>query len=218
MGTPNDKYEQEADRVADRAKQLSVPQPSIAEGDPSKSAHSETVQPAPPPCPEEHETTEDEERSVEAVNCYPMCRDYDAGLIQTKQITPLFQRHDEQEEVSLQAKAAPEVTPVARAGIQPSQITGSKIGSQQRQGDPLSPSFCEEMERYFCQDFSNVRVHTNAASASLSRSLQARAFTHGSDIFFNSGQYNPSSSQGKRLIAHELTHVVQQSLSPGADK
>jgi len=187
IGTSNDKYEQEADRVANRLIQHSEPQLSTSEGDPARSnnqpANSETAQPAPPSCPEEHETMEDEE----------------------------------QEEVSLQAKAAPEVTPVSRTNIQPNQITGLKTGSQQGQGDPLPPSFCEEMEHYFCQDFSSVRVHTNAASASLSRSLQARAFTQGSDIFFNSGQYNPLSSQGKHLIAHELTHVVQQSLSQGAD-
>ena len=59
-------------------------------------------------------------------------------------------------------------------------------------------------------DFSSVRIHTGQESDSLNRSLSARAFTTGSDIFFRSGEYNPGSTQGQQLLAHELTHVVQQ--------
>lgn len=59
-------------------------------------------------------------------------------------------------------------------------------------------------------DFSGVRVHTDASANTLNRSLNARAFTLGSDIFFSHGAYNPRSSGGKQLLAHELTHVVQQ--------
>ena len=59
-------------------------------------------------------------------------------------------------------------------------------------------------------DFSDVKVHTDSQSDSLNRSLSARAFTLGSDIFFSQGAYNPRTSGGKHLLAHELTHVVQQ--------
>lgn len=59
-------------------------------------------------------------------------------------------------------------------------------------------------------DFSGVRVHTDANANTLNRSLNARAFTLGSDIYFSNGAYNPRSSSGKQLLAHELTHVVQQ--------
>ena len=63
------------------------------------------------------------------------------------------------------------------------------------------------------RDFSGVRVHANAHADGLNRSLQARAFTVGQDIYFRHGEYSPGSSTGRELLAHELTHVVQQ--SPG---
>ena len=59
-------------------------------------------------------------------------------------------------------------------------------------------------------DFSGVRVHTDTQSDQLNRSIQAKAFTTGQDVFFRSGEYNPGSKGGQELIAHELTHVVQQ--------
>ena len=65
-------------------------------------------------------------------------------------------------------------------------------------------------ENGFGQDFSGVRVHTDQTSDALNRSLSAKAFTVGSDIFFRSGEYNPEGQAGKELLAHELTHVVQQ--------
>ncbi len=62
-------------------------------------------------------------------------------------------------------------------------------------------------------DFSSVNLHTSSEAAEMNEQLGARAFTHGHDIYFGSGEYNPDSAQGKRLLAHELTHVVQQSAS-----
>nr|MCM0593799.1 DUF4157 domain-containing protein [Gloeotrichia echinulata DEX184] len=62
----------------------------------------------------------------------------------------------------------------------------------------------------FGADFSGVKVHTDGQSDQLNRSIQARAFTTGQDVFFRQGEYNPGSRGGQELIAHELTHVVQQ--------
>ncbi len=67
-----------------------------------------------------------------------------------------------------------------------------------------------EMSNSFGVDFSHVNVHTNNEAVGMNRELGAQAFTHGSDIYFNSGKYNPETSTGKHLLAHELTHVVQQ--------
>lgn len=67
------------------------------------------------------------------------------------------------------------------------------------------------MENAFSADFSRVRVHTDSKASEMSRGINAKAFTNGSDIFFSSGAYSPSSNDGNRLLAHELTHVVQQS-------
>lgn len=77
-------------------------------------------------------------------------------------------------------------------------------------GRPLDDGVRGSMESGFGADFSNVRVHTGTQADSLNRSLNARAFTVGSDIFFKGGEYNPGSSGGKKLLAHELTHTVQQ--------
>ena len=66
------------------------------------------------------------------------------------------------------------------------------------------------METAFGADFSGVRIHTDRRADGLSQSLSARAFTTGRDVFFRQGEYNPGSSSGRELLAHELTHVVQQ--------
>lgn len=66
------------------------------------------------------------------------------------------------------------------------------------------------METGFSADFSGVRIHQGADAVAMNRDLKAQAFTHGKDIFFNSGKYEPESTRGKMLLAHELTHVVQQ--------
>ena len=95
-----------------------------------------------------------------------------------------------------EADAAPEV----EAGIE--QARGS--------GQPLERAVQRQMESAFGTDFGGVRVHTDSSADSLNQALSARAFTTGQDIFFRQGEYSPSSSGGKELLAHELTHVVQQ--------
>jgi hypothetical protein len=77
-------------------------------------------------------------------------------------------------------------------------------------GRPLDEGVRSSMESGFGADFSNVRVHTGTQADTLNRSLNARAFTVGRDIFFKAGEYNAGSSGGKKLLAHELTHTVQQ--------
>ncbi|MCF3607026.1 DUF4157 domain-containing protein [Planktothrix agardhii 1033] len=79
------------------------------------------------------------------------------------------------------------------------------------QGQPLPTPVREPMENAFGFDFAQVRIHHDTEGDRLSRSLNARAFTTGSDVFFRQGNYEPESPSGKRLLAHELTHVVQQS-------
>jgi len=86
----------------------------------------------------------------------------------------------------------------------------SSIQAKKGNGSPLPESTRTSMESSFGQDFSGVNIHTDTESDSLNQSVQARAFTTGSDIFFRQGEYNPESGSGKELLAHELTHVVQQ--------
>ncbi len=66
------------------------------------------------------------------------------------------------------------------------------------------------MESGFSHDFGNVKLHSDAGSVQMNRQLKSQAFAHGSDIYFNEGKYNPGTKEGTHLLAHELTHVIQQ--------
>ncbi|HEX6747543.1 MAG TPA: DUF4157 domain-containing protein [Longimicrobium sp.] len=85
-------------------------------------------------------------------------------------------------------------------------------GSAGRALDAGSRAF---MESRFGHDFSRVRVHTDADAARAADAVRARAYTVGRDIVFGRGEYAPASAEGRRLLAHELTHVVQQRTAPG---
>ncbi len=78
-------------------------------------------------------------------------------------------------------------------------------------GKPFDAALQQDMEQRFGHDFSRVRVHTGAAAAQSAREVSAHAYTVGHGIVFGAGQFVPGTSDGRRLIAHELTHVLQQS-------
>jgi hypothetical protein len=78
-------------------------------------------------------------------------------------------------------------------------------------GQPLEPQTRALMEPRFAHSFANVRVHADAAADQLARGYEAQAFAFGDDLYFRDGAYDPSSAQGLHTLAHELTHVVQQS-------
>src|SRR5262249_44937720 len=84
------------------------------------------------------------------------------------------------------------------------------IESSRHGGQALDSGVKASMGETLNADFSDVRVHTGADADALNRSLSARAFTTGQDIYFRQGEYNPGSAGGRELLAHELTHVVQQ--------
>lgn len=87
--------------------------------------------------------------------------------------------------------------------LQTSRGTGSALPAETR-------SF---MESRFSADFSGVRIHTSDTSVQMNQQINAQAFTYGNDLYFNSGKYAPSTSEGKTLLAHELTHTIQQGAS-----
>ena len=80
-------------------------------------------------------------------------------------------------------------------------------------GSAMSKDTQQEMGSGFGADFSNVKIHTDSKAVQMNKDLGAQAFTHGSDVYFNEGKYNPESKSGKHLLAHELTHTVQQGAS-----
>lgn len=147
IGASNDKYEQEADRVAEQV--ISMP---------------------------DHQLGSSKDRSP------------------PHQITPLIQ-------TKTTTESSPTLTPE----------TNSAIRSLQGAGQPLSKADRSYFESRFRTDFSNVRIHNNQKAAGLAGSVNARAFTYGNNVVFGSGEYSSSTLVGKKLLAHELTHVVQQS-------
>ena len=88
--------------------------------------------------------------------------------------------------------------------------TNSYINSLSSKGGPLPESTRNFFEPRFGHDFSEVKIHNDTDAAKSSQSINALAYTVGNDIVFNQNQFSPESDSGKKLLAHELTHVVQQ--------
>ena len=91
--------------------------------------------------------------------------------------------------------------------------TTNAINQQRGSGHGLDDGMAAKAGTTMGQDFSGVKIHTDSQADQLSHQLGAKAFTTGNDIFFRAGEYNPASSDGQTLIAHELTHVAQQGAS-----
>lgn len=110
---------------------------------------------------------------------------------------------DEEDQSVIQTKRA---TENASEGLD----AGTAVSTAERGGTPLSAETRSFFEPRFGQDFSDVRIHADGEAASSARAVQARAYTFGNDIVFGANQYAPATTQGKQLLAHELTHVIQQ--------
>lgn len=103
------------------------------------------------------------------------------------------------------------------SGIAVSQQMESRLSQLQGGGRPMPQGLLNMMENGFGQNFGQVRIHTDAEAADMSSSIGALAFTLGNDIYFNRGQFSPETTEGKRLVAHELTHVAQETGKVGRD-
>jgi predicted ABC-type ATPase len=174
VGPAKDKYEQEADTMAQQVMRMPAPVRTVTQRDMLKIQTKAQIplKSAPPP------------------------------------ITPLKARQ-RREKNKLQASRAMQ----APVGMEGGPVNGdieSSIRSSKGGGKALPDNVRSKMEGGIGANFNNVRIHTGNKSNQLNRSLGAQAFTSGSDIFFQNNSYNPHSSDGTKLLAHELTHVVQQ--------
>lgn len=102
--------------------------------------------------------------------------------------------------------------PTGRASAAPASVESALAAP----GRPLEPTLRREMEGSFGYDFSRVRVHSGAAAAQSARDVNAAAYTVGRDIVFGEDRFAPGTREGARLVAHELTHVIQQQAAPPA--
>lgn len=99
--------------------------------------------------------------------------------------------------------------PGKMVGLSQAEMVG-EVQSRKGAGSPLAGEVRTEMETFFGTDLGGVRVHTDDTAVQLNRELDAQAFTVGADVFFARGKFNPASRDGHGLLAHELTHVIQQ--------
>ena len=220
IGQPGDKYEQEADQVADQV--MRMPEPETG-----NSVSTGFTTPVQPPiiqrmCPECEEELNRKPISTQRLvlssghNIQRQCTECEEEMqrqpieeeeeiIQTKSDDKLQRQPiEEEEEELLQAKKSAGHTPTVTPKIH------SQINSLRGRGQPMSESDRSFFEPRFGYDFSQVRVHTDAWAADSAHSLGARAYTSGSNIIFGSGEHVTRTSAGRRLLAHELTHVIQQ--------
>lgn len=189
VSQPGDPYEEEADRVAEAVAQVSDQSPSTAavdrEPDPSL-----TISRMCSACTDElsRAATPEDDREKEVM---PLPR------------LPEEEDKEKDEKGVLTRMASGDVHAVdgeVEAGIRG--LPGN--------GTPLPSALRTNMESRVGFDFDAVRVHTDSNASQLARAVNARAFTVGSDVVFGSGEYSPESKDGQMLLAHELTHVVQQ--------
>ena len=122
----------------------------------------------------------------------------------------------EADRISEQVLAAPSPGPVqVQRFAGPGQGAGEAPESVERvlagSGNALESGVRRDMEHRFCHDFSQVRVHAGPDAARSAREVNARAYTVGKQVVFGAGQFALATQEGRRLLAHELTHVVQQS-------
>jgi hypothetical protein len=168
VNKPNDKFEQEADKMADKIMRMPSSTPMTGK--------EEKVQRQP------------------------------TEKLQKKADDKIQKAAMPEEKVQKKEKAGKgDGVPTISANLQT--IIQTKVASG---GQPLSGDVRNDMESRFNADFSKVRIHNDADSAKLNNYLSAKAFTYQNHVFFSGGQYQPGSSAGKQLLAHELTHTIQQ--------
>lgn len=220
-GKPGDKYEQEADAMADKV----VNQTSSTDPIQSKGAEEEEVQQKPisesiskvqkqDMKEEEPVQAQEEEEAVQSQE--------EEEVVQSQEEEEAIQSQEEEEAVQSQeeeeAVQAEEEEEALQTKSEANNLNHQKransiettLNQSKGSGKALDKSIKNEMESGFGADFSQVRIHHDARANDMSKQIHAQAFTHGNDIYFNSGKYQPESQNGKRLLAHELTHTIQQ--------
>lgn len=108
---------------------------------------------------------------------------------------------------------SPDIAPAPQTKAMMDSSLGSKINSSQGGGSTMNGATQHFMAKRFGVDFSKVKVHADNEAAQMNCALSAKAFTAGNDIYFNRGEYRPDTLEGKHLLAHELTHTLQQNRS-----
>jgi len=240
IGKPGDRYEVEADRVADTI---------VAKGNEQSNSF---FSPTPLVQKKPEEEVQKKERTENTVQHKPLVENI-TPLIQKQTEPTLIQEKEEQEEVQQKPEEVIQKKEISEDTIQQKSESNSIIPDLQKQEEEIQEKEEEEetpiiqektkilqrketgtpaitnsiesriqrasgkgrpmgkdVESGFGADFSNVNIHTDQESSSLNNQINAKAFTYKNNVFFGENQYQPETNSGKHLLAHELTHVVQQ--------
>jgi len=209
VGKPGDEYEHEADRVAEEVVNstsetstfFSPAQPLGIQAKPLAQNITPFVQ--------KYEEEEEAQAKFEIQR-----QEEEEEEAQTKLE---IQRQEEEEEELVQAQPMEEEEEELQAKSQndsnPRHTTENLLQNSKGGGSSMDQATRAQMESGFGADFSNVRIHTDNTAVQMNKEMGAQAFTTGNDIYFNNGKYSPDSQNGKTLLAHELTHTIQQGAS-----
>lgn len=209
VGEPGDKYEQEADRIADTvvSRQAEAPaffapsNPSAIQTKPLAESITPFVQKQEEEAIQSKIVVQRQEEEEEMMQMQPIEEQKEEAVQPKIEV----QRQEEEEEM-LQAKG--------EVGVNaPQKNAETVLNTNRGNGATIEATTLAQMESSFGADFTGVKIHTDSTAVQLNKELGARAFTAGNDIYFNHGQYNPRSEKGNKLLAHELTHTVQQGAS-----
>ena len=193
VSAPEDPLEQEADRTAETV--MRMPEPGVATRVQPQSLSTQITRVA----QQDTQVPDEEEETVAA---------------KAHSHVPLAVREDDHEEEQVVNRKDDDTTDTPTAPSTVTNADASNIHALNGSGTPLPETSRSFFEPRFGVDLSNVRVHTDSRAVETANSINAKAFTVGRNIAFGAGEYVPESSEGQRLLAHELTHVVQQSDSP----
>jgi hypothetical protein len=257
MGQPGDKYEVEADHMADRVVNNKSGDGAIQKKDTSTgSAQEEEVQQKPlasqitPLIQKQAASTgsaseeenaqaklqrKEDEEPVQKMEEEEAVQSKEEEEVQSKGEEEEVQAKGEEEEVQakgeeeeVQAKGEEEEVQAkgeeeeVQAKGEEEEVQAKTNGNDQKGtsiegklrhgsgGQKMDAQTKAEMEQGFGADFSNVNIHTDSEAAQMSQDIGAQAFTHENDIYFNKGKYDPDTKKGQHLLAHELTHTIQQ--------
>ncbi|MEJ7912087.1 MAG: DUF4157 domain-containing protein, partial [Chitinophagaceae bacterium] len=224
VSSPDDPQEKEADAVADKVMRMSEPVTPVAVA----------AEPAVKPVPKEELQRKEEEEELQAKpepasGVKIQCRE-EKEAVQAKlstgecgcskdrihpkaDIHPCACNGHKQDKNHIALFPSDIMRQRGRGPPVPSDSFAQTLDSSKGTGSALPEGTRDYMESRFSADFSHVRIHSGAQGETLSRAINAQAFAHGNEIYFNSGKFSPDSADGQTLLAHELTHTIQQGAS-----
>jgi hypothetical protein len=192
VNQPSDQHEAEADSAAERVVNGSSPTGTSASSNPASVQLKPIAQTLTPRIQRKEAPGQMGQLDIEGTEDQMGIVEHE-GVIQQKEEDQLMGND------VLAPEAGKDATPL-----------GDQLQETKGQGNPLPSEVKTEMESGFGADFSQVKTHTGTKAADMNQSLKAKAFTNQGDIYFNEGNFDPNSKDGKQLLAHELTHTIQQ--------